>query len=155
MVLQNVIPEQFIYMKAGTKSGHKLECVLFTASVSFSHKGKPPVLISSDTHFLIALHMVKMGRNSYTVDFKLKAVKRLKGEFEGHLSKASRVLNITKKQLTEWARSEAKFANVKDIKNTRCIGSGQRAKYPLLEEQLLVWFKEQRESKYFLIYKDC
>ena len=91
-----------------------------------------------------------MGRSSYTIDFKLKAVARLEGEFQGNLSKASRVLNISRKQLRDWARNEVKFVNVEDKRSKRKIGSGPHAKYPLLEEQLLAWFKEQQASKYQL-----
>lgn len=88
-----------------------------------------------------------MQRSSYTVEFKLKAVARLKSEFNGNLSKASRVLNISRKQLREWQRNEVKMANMTNKKTKRQTG-GRGAKYPLLEVQLFAWFKEQRESKY-------
>ena len=91
-----------------------------------------------------------MGRSSYTVEFKLKAVRRLKSEFSGNLSKASRALNISRKQLREWNRNEVKMANLSNKQSRRYAGAGRGAKYPLLEEQLLAWFKDQRESKLVL-----
>ena len=88
-----------------------------------------------------------MGRLSYTVDFKLKAVARLKGEFSGNISKASRALNISRKQLREWNKNEVKMANISNKQTRRHAGAGRGAKYPLLEEQLIAWFKDQRDSK--------
>ena len=48
--------------------------------------------------------VVKMGRSSYTVEFKLKAVSRLKTAFHGNISQASRMLGIDRKQLREWTK---------------------------------------------------
>ena len=90
-----------------------------------------------------------MQRSSYTVEFKLKTIARLKSEFNGNLSKASEVLNISRKQLRDWQKNEVKMANMTNKKVKRHTG-GRGAKYPLLEEQLFAWFKEQRESKYIL-----
>lgn len=93
-----------------------------------------------------------MPRSSYTVDFKLKAVSRLKSEFSGNISKASRVLGIDRKQLREWSKNETKMANLNDKKTRRYTAGGRGAKYPLLEEQLAAWFKEQRGSKITILY---
>ena len=89
-----------------------------------------------------------MQRSSYTVE-TLKTIARLKSEFNGNLSKASKVLNISRKQLTDWQKNEVKMANMTNKKVKRHTG-GRGVKYPLLEEQLFAWFKEQRESKYIL-----
>ena len=93
-----------------------------------------------------------MGRNSYSIDFKLKAVRRLNADFEGNISKASRNMGIDRKQLIEWSKKEVKLANVPD-KIRRYVAGGRGAKFPLLEEQLFAWFKDQRQSKnmYFII----
>ena len=50
-----------------------------------------------------------MQRSSYTVEFKLKTIARLKSEFNGNLSKASKVLNISRKQLRDWQKNEVKY----------------------------------------------
>ena len=50
-----------------------------------------------------------MGRNSYSIDFKLKAVRRLNADFEGNVSKASREMGIDRKQLGEWSKKEIKL----------------------------------------------
>ena len=81
--------------------------------------------------------------------FKLKTIAILKSEFSGNLSKASKVLNISRKQLRDWQKKEVKMANMTNKEVKRHTG-GRGAKYPLLEEQLFAWFKEQRESKYTL-----
>ena len=81
---------------------------------------------------------VSIGRNSYTVDFKLKSIRRLNGEFQGNLSQASRVLGTSRKQLRDWLKLESKLANVGDKTNSRTLGSGARAKFPLLEEKHIV-----------------
>ena len=74
---------------------------------------------------------VKMGRNSYSIDFKLKAVRRLQSELCGNISQASMEMGIDKKQLREWNKKEVKLANESD-KRTRRYAAG--AKFPLLEE---------------------
>lgn len=92
-----------------------------------------------------------MSRKSYSIEFKLKAVNRLKSEFEGNISKASRVMNIDRKQLREWNKAEVKMANLNDKRGKRHAGAGRGCKYPLLEEQLFAWFQEQRKSKYLAL----
>ena len=91
-----------------------------------------------------------MGRSSYTIEFKLKAINRLNNEFNGNISKASTALGITRKMLREWCKNEIKMANLGDKRRRRHAASGRGAKFPLLEEQLIAWFREQRQSKKFL-----
>ena len=76
-----------------------------------------------------------MGRTSYTIEFKLKAVNRLNNEFNANISKASRAISITRKMLRDWCKNEIKMANLKD-KRIRNAVNGRGAKYSLLEEQL-------------------
>ena len=47
----------------------------------------------------------------------------------------------------QWSKDEVKMANVSKKKTRRYAADGRGAKYPLLEEQLIAWFKEQRSSK--------
>ena len=44
------------------------------------------------------------------------------------------------------------MANLKDKRIRRNSVNGRGAKYPLLEEQLIAWFREQRESKNISIH---
>ena len=77
----------------------------------------------------ISLHQAfKMGRTSYTVEFKLKAVNRLNNEFNGSISKASRAIGITKKMLRDWCKNEIKMANLKDKRIRRNAVNGSGAK---------------------------
>ena len=46
-----------------------------------------------------------MGRTSYAVEFKLKAVNRLNNEFNGNISKASGSIDITRKMLRDWCKN--------------------------------------------------
>ena len=57
-------------------------------------------MFSSLEQIQISLHQAfKMGRTSYTVEFKLKTVNKLNNEFNGNVSKASRATGITRKML--------------------------------------------------------
>ena len=90
-------------------------------------------------------------RNSYTLEAKLKAVKQLNGECEGNISRASRIQGINRKQLREWSKIETQLANAKHKHVRRQIGAGRKAAYPLLEEQLINWFKDARVSKFIIV----
>ena len=88
-----------------------------------------------------------MGRSSYTIEFKLKTTNRLTNEFSGNISKASTALGIARKMLRDWCKNEVKMANLGDKRRRRYATGGRGAKYPLLEKQLVAWFREQRQSK--------
>ena len=110
-------------------------------------------MFSSLEHIQISLHQAfKMGGTSYTVEFQLKAVNRLNIQFNGNISKASRAFGITRKMLRDWCKNEIKMAKLKDKRIRRNAVNGRGAKYPLSEEQLIAWFREQRESKNISIY---
>ena len=110
-------------------------------------------MFSSLEQIHISLHQaLEMGRTSYTVEFKLKAFNRLNNEFNGNISKARKAIGITRKMLRDWCKNEIKMANLKDKRIRRNDVNGRGAKYPLLEEQLIAWFRQQRESKNISIY---
>ena len=56
-------------------------------------------------------------------------------------------MGIDRKQLREWSKKEVKLANVPDKRTRRYAAGARGAKFPLLEEQLFAWFKDQRQSK--------
>ena len=58
-------------------------------------------MFSSLEQIQITLHQAfMMGRTSYIVEFKLKAVNKLNNEFNCNISKASRVIGSTRKMLS-------------------------------------------------------
>ena len=71
----------------------------------------------------------------------------MKTEFNGNISKASQVMGITRKMPRHWNKKEVKFANQPDKRVNRSITETRSGKYPLLEEQHLAWFKDQRKGK--------
>jgi hypothetical protein len=71
--------------------------------------------------------------HSYTVAYRLDSVRRIKTDFAGNLSAASRQLNVSRKQLREWTKQETDFANADKLRTKRHIGrSGRTALVPMV-----------------------
>ena len=90
---------------------------------------------------------------SYTVASKLDICRRVRRDYDGCISKASRDLNIDRKRIREWLKVEDKLANVNKPRERRHLGTSGRAPVaPALEERLLEWFRQQREQKHVIAY---
>jgi transposase-like protein len=83
-------------------------------------------------------------RKSYTLNEKIDAMKRLK-ELNGNVSKASRQLEISRKNIRRWRDNEGKLANANKQRSRRRLGGGGRKCFwPELESRLFEWFKVER-----------
>ena len=89
---------------------------------------------------------MSMSQRSFTISTKLDVLRRIRLDFDGNLSKASRELNIDRKRLREWQRQEPEFANATNKQTRRAMGGGKKPFAPELEVQLFAWFKSERQT---------
>jgi len=89
---------------------------------------------------------------SYTVSTKLDVLRRLRIEFGGNLSKASRDLSIDRKRIREWLKHEDQLVNATDQRKRRVLGGGKKPYAPDLEASLFAWFEAEHQARRLVSY---
>ena len=75
------------------------------------------------------------------------SLRRLREEYDGNISVASRELCIDRKRIRGWRDKESSLVGATDKKQRRACGSGRKAKFPEVEEKLCRWFLTQRQKR--------
>ncbi len=97
---------------------------------------------------------MSMIRRSFTIQQRLDAVRRIRVDFGGNLSKASRDMNIDRKRLREWVNSEIDLSNADGKRSKRRLWKpGRHPREPELEQALYDWFCRQRQQKLVVNYR--
>ena len=82
---------------------------------------------------------------SYTIAFKLEVIKYAEDTSN---RRAAIFYNIDRKRVQEWRKQKEKLEPIKNKDQVRALkGRGRKAKYPVLEVELLDYIKKRREKK--------
>ena len=97
---------------------------------------------------LTALHQLFMKmpskRMKYTAKFKLQVVKFAQ---ETNNCAASREFCVNEKLVRDWRKQIEKL---KCMPKNKCSNRGKKCQWPQLEDKLIVWIEEQRQSGYIV-----
>lgn len=109
---------------------------------------KPVITLNISNKVLTTLHQLftKMPsrRMKYTAKFKFQVVKFAK---ETNNCTASWEFCVNEKLVRDWRKQIEKL---KCMPKNKCSNQGKKCQWPELEDKLIVWIKEQRQSGYIV-----
>ena len=95
--------------------------------------------------FYISLQVTQTSCKSrlrFTAEFKLEVIEL--AERLGNNRGAARFFDVNEKQVRFWRKSKDRLMKGK-VSAFRCVGAGLKPKYPDLEQQLILWLKEDNQ----------